>query len=470
MVLGNVSSVFAVTISVQDGPFTVNVGTSFPLSLNLPAKNTTTPSLYYSDYDMPCVTRLYFVCNDSSYWKKLSNFRFIFNINTIVGQGLFTSYPSGAQFSHSVRTDSFISERVFCSVATYYSTSNIAQVLYDCYVVPIQNESYVLDCGFSMYGNVRSTASSSGVIALVANPTLTPLNFQGFFGIYDSMHDSNILDSINGSIQSLLSYTVIDSSNLQRLVNLVMASNTLLTSINTAINNGFTGVNNNLVDINGHIVQFDKDMVAAITNQTTEIQTSITNLQTAVLKSLETINNQLILIKNGLVRLDYDLLNSFNFFLSALTGVQDNWSQLEFTVTNANRIIKNLQDNWSAIIEKGLDKVAPDTSKFDTEQEAASKQLADIGQSDLISGIADTSDADVAFNYFTSVFQGFHSKILLYNNLLQQVFNSLGNLRYVIYATMGVGLLGFFFRVGNTFIRSGSGGSSKSVSFPKKLK
>lgn len=475
MVLVDVFSVSAGSFFVSDGSQTIIIYTALPISGVFPCQPTSVTGNSFVDYDLVITDECIIRFNDVYNLDKFNHTIFYYDVdNAAGGYKFFTGYPSGSQFNSTYVTRSFVSQDCVVSVSQQAQNGNIVRLIYDCYCVPRSVGSmnqFTVSAGFSLSGSLSFASTSRSItLSLTANPPISGAKSLGttIFPLQDA--NTSVLSNIAGAIASINSKISITNQDLQELISLTNTANTLLTALNTAINNGFTSVNNNLVDINGHIVQFDKDMVTAITNQTTEIQTSITNLQTAVLKSLETINNQLILIKNGLVRLDYDLLNSFNFFLSALTGVQDNWSQLEFTVTNANRIIKNLQDNWSAIIEKGLDKVAPDTSKFDTEQEAASKQLADIGQSDLISGIGDTSDADVAFHYFTSVFQGFHSKILLYNNLLQQVFNSLGNLRYVIYATMGVGLLGFFFRVGNTFIRSGSGGSSKSVNFPKKLK
>lgn len=442
-------SVFAGSISIQDGPFTVSVGTNFPVTISLPAQQTVSTSLVSGEFDLPCFTRLYLVCNDSSYWKKLSHFKFTFNINTIVSTGVFTSYPSGAQFTNNVRLNSFVSDDLIVSVSGSKISSSVYQIDYDVFVLPVQNEQHRVDCGFSMYGNVLTAKTSAGVISLSANPSYSAIGTKFELGIADS--DSNILNSISNSLKQLTSQAATDSTKLQQLINLTTSTNSLLTTINSTLNSSTSIIVNKL------------DM------ESQEIQDSLKNLESSLLSSLNAINNTLILIKNGVIQLDNRLHYEFNWLFTILAGYTEGTPDGK----PASEIIEKLRDNWSEIISMGLDKVAPDTGALDNDMSNASSSLDSIQNGDLIAGITGSSNQDnakTAFDTASSFFSGFGTKILYFNNRLMDIYNSLGDFRYVIIMTMVIGLITFIFKVGNTFMRSHSGSVGKDINLPRKLR
>ncbi len=469
VVICSTFSVFAGSISIQDGPFTVSVGTNFPVSVSLPAQETVSSSLVFGTFDLPCFTRLYLVCNDSAYWKKLSHFKFTFNINTIVSTGVFTSYPSGAQFTNNVRLNSFISDDLIVSVSGSKISSSVYQIDYDVFVLPVQNEQHRVDCGFSMYGNVLTAKTSAGVISLSANPSYSVIGTKFELGIADS--DSNILNSISNSLKQLTSQAATDSTKLQQLISLTTSTNTLLTNLQHDLNSGFSDLDSSLGVLNGTIKTESGNIINAVNLNAQTVKQQLVTLQNTLVSSLEAINRTLILINNNIVTFDSNVYNAMRLLLAGLGGV-DLGQDLQATNGRLQEIISNVQENWASIIEKGLDKIAPDTGALDDDMSNVSDSLDSISKGDLISGItgsANQDNAKTAFDTASSFFSGFGTKILYFNNRLMDIYNSLGDFRYVLIMTMVIGLITFIFKVGNTFMRSHSGGG-KDINLPRKLR
>lgn len=463
MVLVDISSIFASVISVSDGPYTINIRTPAPLQFNFPVTHNTDNTGYVSGL-VPLTSAVTYVLNDSSYYGKIYYLRGYIPVNP-VGAFLFSGYPSGSSFTHSFISKSYISDSAVVSCASVANNSVSFLLYYDILfyttsIIP----TIVLDCGFTDDVSIVFPCDSSLSVASV----VLGYNFPSFVtesstaipvtGTY-----SNILSAMNTSLNSLNSKVSLTNDDLEQLVTLTTATNNLLNLINGHVVDGMGEISTQLNGINTDMNTFKVTM-----------QTEINELETSLLKSLSLINSQLVLIKNGLLTFRNNEMRSFLNLVSLLTG---SWpddaviSSDDKVTLDINATVSRMKTYWAEIIAMGLDNVAPDTSDLSNEQESASQQLADIGNSDIIKNIGNTTDSNSALNSgLTGFFNKFGTKVLIYNNLLQKVYDSLGDVTYVILATMAVGLLGFFFRVGNTFIRGSSGGGGKSINLPKKLK
>lgn len=451
-------SVFAdVKVSVQDGPYTVEVRTNLPFSVVVPAQLTSKQGQSFSEFNIPIFTQLLLTTNQPDDIGKLCHLYFYVNLN-INGPFLFYVYPSGAQFEHNIVTKSYLSNNCCVSVTSRSSSSTVKILQYDIWFLP-QNvgttERHLIDCGFSDIGTLTFSSTSSNISLSSSSPSFTAQGFSSY--TLPVLGDNNsILSAMLVQLEDLNYQAGVSNDKLQQLISLTSSVNNILSIINSQFSVQTNSINNKL------------DM------ESQEIQNVLEKLRSSVLDSLNTINNSLILINNGISKLDSDLLMSLTNFLGALGGSY-NWSvsdMLSGSPVVRDKIIKAIQDNWASIIEKGLDKVAPDTGAFDNDMSNVSNSLDSIQKGDLISSItgsANQDNAKTAFDAASSFFSGFGTKILYFNNRLMDIYNSLGDFRYVLIMTMVIGLITFIFKVGNTFMRSHSGGG-KDINLPRKLR
>lgn len=451
-------SVFAdVKVSVQDGPYTVEVRTNLPFSVVVPAQLTSKQGQSFSEFNIPIFTQLLLTTNQPDDIGKLCHLYFYVNLN-INGPFLFDVYPSGAQFEHNIVTKSYLSNNCCVSVTSRSSSSTVKILQYDIWFLP-QNvgttERHLIDCGFSDIGTLTFSSTSSNISLSSSSPSFTAQGFSSY--TLPVLGDNNsILSAMLVQLEDLNYQAGVSNDKLQQLISLTSSVNNILSIINSQFSVQTNSINNKL------------DM------ESQEIQNVLEKLRSSVLDSLNTINNSLILINNGISKLDSDLLMSLTNFLGALGGSY-NWSvsdMLSGSPVVRDKIIKAIQDNWASIIEKGLDKVAPDTGAFDNDMSNVSNSLDSIQKGDLISSItgsANQDNAKTAFDAASSFFSGFGTKILYFNNRLMDIYNSLGDFRYVLIMTMVIGLITFIFKVGNTFMRSHSGGG-KDINLPRKLR
>lgn len=451
-------SVFAdVKVSVQDGPYTVEVRTNLPFSVVVPAQLTSKQGQSFSEFNIPIFTQLLLTTNQPDDIGKLCHLYFYVNLN-INGPFLFDVYPSGAQFEHNIVTKSYLSNNCCVSVTSRSSSSTVKILQYDIWFLP-QNvgttERHLIDCGFSDIGTLTFSSTSSNISLSSSSPSFTAQGFSSY--TLSVLGDNNsILSAMLVQLEDLNYQAGVSNDKLQQLISLTSSVNNILSIINSQFSVQTNSINNKL------------DM------ESQEIQNVLEKLRSSVLDSLNTINNSLILINNGISKLDSDLLMSLTNFLGALGGSY-NWSvsdMLSGSPVVRDKIIKAIQDNWASIIEKGLDKVAPDTGAFDNDMSNVSNSLDSIQKGDLISSItgsANQDNAKTAFDAASSFFSGFGTKILYFNNRLMDIYNSLGDFRYVLIMTMVIGLITFIFKVGNTFMRSHSGGG-KDINLPRKLR
>lgn len=453
-------SVFAdVKVSVQDGPYTVEVRTNLPFSVVVPAQLTSKEGQSFSEFNIPIFTQLLLTTNQSNDVGKLCHLYFYVNLN-INGPFLFDVYPSGAQFEHNIVTKSYLSNNCCVSVTSRSSSSTVKILQYDIWFLP-QNvgttERHLIDCGFSDVGTLTFSSTSSNISLSSSSPSFTAQGFSSY--TLPVLGDNNsILSAMLVQLEDLNYQAGVSNDKLQQLISLTSSVYNILSVINSQFGVQTNSINNKL------------DM------ESQEIQNTLDKLQSALLNSLNTINNTLILINNGITKLDTDLVEffqdfhkSFSYFMSGMTGTTsyDSWQN------SLSNTVKNIQNNWASIIEKGLDKVAPDTGALDNDMSNASSSLDSIQKGDLISGItgsANQDNAKTAFDAASSFFSGFGTKILYFNNRLMDIYNSLGDFRYVIIMTMVIGLITFIFKVGNTFMRSHSGSGGKDINLPRKLR
>lgn len=457
VVLFNTFSVFAdVNISVQDGPFTVNVRTALPFSIVVPALSSSKEGISYSEFDIPIFTQLYLVNNDSVNTNKLVHISFQINFN-INGAFIFSQYPSGAQFEHNVITKSFLGEDISVSCSVISSTSTVKNLLYDIWFIPHGNGNvaglYRSECGFSDKGTLTYNFVNSNISLVSSSPSFSVSGWKQYsLGVYSP--DTNILQAMLVQLEDLNYQVGFSNDKLQQLISLTSSVNNMLSIINSQFGVQTNSINNKL------------DM------ESQEIQDTLKSLENAVVKSLTTINNTLILINNGIGKLDSDMVAWFSRFFTTFIG-WDPSSNPPVGSVNPGYLIDSMKQTWSEIIEKGLDKVAPDTGAFDSVRDEASGELGIIQNNELIKDMtngSNVSNSSVAFEGANRFFSSFGTKILYFNNKLMEIYNSLGDFRYVIIMTMVIGLITFIFRVGNTFMRSRSGSSGKDINLPGKLR
>lgn len=453
---------YAGEVFVVDGPITAIVIDNFPFSYSFPTDVVSVDTGYRGvvKQSLPVFTGLHLVCNQSSFQNKLIHCSFRVNLN-IAGSGPITSsYPAGSTFAHVLRSFSSIGDDFSVQVTVSPSSSNVYLVLYDCWFIAHSDSNFSrlrLDCGVEDDFTCTWTSSSfpSAIAQFVSSGySYSPYDFS--YVVIDNS-ETNILNAISSYLRTLSSQASVNNDSLQQLISLTTSTNNMLSIINSQFGVQTNSINNKL------------DM------ESQEIQEALKNLESSLLASLNTINNILILINNGITKLDTDLIDffqdfhkSFSYFMSGMTGTTgyDSWQN------SLSNTVKNIQNNWASIIEKGLDKVAPDTGALDTDMSNASSSLDSIQKGDLISGITGSTNQDnakTAFDTASSFFSSFGTKILYFNNRLMDIYNSLGDFRYVIIMTMVIGLITFIFRVGNTFMRSCSGGG-KDINLPNKLR
>lgn len=452
----NSFSAFAdVKIPVQDGPYTVEVRTNLPFSVVVPAQSTSSSGQSFSEFDIPMFTQLLLTTNQASDIGNLCHLYFYVNLN-INGPFLFSTYPSGAQFQHNIITKSYLSDNCCVSVTARSSSSIVKSLQYDIWFLP-QNvgstERHLIDCGFSDVGTLTFSSTASNISLVSSSPSFTAQGFSSY--TLPVLGDNNsILTAMLAQLEDLNYQAGISSDKLQQLISLTSSVNNMLSIINSQFSVQTNSINNKL------------DM------ESQEIQDSLKALENAVVKSLTTINNTLILINNGIGKLDSDMVTWFNRFFSTFIG-WDISSNPPVGSVNPGYLINSMKETWGEIIEKGLDKVAPDTDQFDDYRDNASGNLGLIENNELIKDItngSNVSNASVAFEGANLFFSSFGTKILYFNNKLMEVYNSLGDFRYVIVITMVIGLITFIFKVGNTFIRSHSGSGGKDINLPRKLR
>lgn len=446
-----------VKVPVQDGPYTVEVRTNLPFSVVVPAQPTSKAGQSFSEFNVPIFTQLLLTTNTANDIGKLCHLYFFVNLN-INGPFLFSTYPTGAQFEHNIITKSYVDNNCCVSVTSRSGGVGTAvkTLQYDIWFLP-QNvgttERHLIDCGFSDVGTLTFSSTASNISLVSSSPSFTAQGFSSY--TLPVLGDNNsILSAMLVQLESLNYQAGTSNEKLQQLISLTSSVNNMLSIINSQFGVQTNSINNKL------------DM------ESQEIQDTLKSLENAVVKSLTTINNTLILINNGIGKLDSDMVTWFSRFFTTFIG-WDPSSNPPVGSVNPGYLINSMKQTWSEIIEKGLDKVAPDTGAFDSVRDEASGQLGIIQNNELIKDMtngSNVSNSSVAFEGANRFFSSFGTKILYFNNKLMEIYNSLGDFRYVIIMTMVIGLITFIFRVGNTFMRSRSGSSGKDINLPGKLR